>query len=156
MKLNNLIKNQQFIFMAMVLLGGFFSLWVVGDLSTPILTSIVLALLFRPMQVYFTKIGIPETKLLVPSMGSITHFPLLPESWKPCSSPRISCEGYFSLIISRIRVSARRSATVTGLLSGLSSKSKSARKYFWIKNRGWVREKKNIWVFGREISFFLV
>ena len=60
MKLNNLLKNQQFMFMAMVLLGGFFSLWVVGDLSTPILTSIVLALLFRPMQVYFTKIGVPE------------------------------------------------------------------------------------------------
>ena len=47
-------------FMAMILLGGFFSLWIVGDLSTPILTSIVLALLFRPMQVYFTKIGVPE------------------------------------------------------------------------------------------------
>lgn len=60
MKLNNLLKNQQFMFMAMILLGGFFSLWVVGDLSTPILTSIVLALLFRPMQVYFTKIGVPE------------------------------------------------------------------------------------------------
>ena len=60
MKLNNLLKNQQFMFMAMILLGGFFSLWVVGDLSTPILTSIVLALLFRPMQVYFTKIGFPE------------------------------------------------------------------------------------------------
>ena len=47
-------------FMALILSGGFFSLWVVGDLSTPILTSIVLALLFRPMQVYFTKIGVPE------------------------------------------------------------------------------------------------
>ena len=55
MKLINLIKNQQFMFMAMVLLGGFFSLWVVGELSTPILTSIVLALMFKPMQDYFTK-----------------------------------------------------------------------------------------------------
>ena len=60
MKFNNLLKNQQFMFMAMILLVGFFSLWVVGDLSTPILTSIVLALLFRPMQVYFTNIGVPE------------------------------------------------------------------------------------------------
>ena len=60
MKINNLIKNQQFMFLAIVLVTGFMSLWVVGDLSTPILTSIVLALLFRPMQVYFTKIGLPE------------------------------------------------------------------------------------------------
>ena len=60
MKINNLIKNQQFMFLAIVLVTGFMSLWVVGDLSTPILTSIVLALLFRPMQVYFTIIGLPE------------------------------------------------------------------------------------------------
>ena len=60
MKINNLLKNQQFMFLVTVILAGFISLWVVGDLSTPILASIVLALLFRPMQVYFIKIGIPE------------------------------------------------------------------------------------------------
>ena len=60
MKINNLLKNQQFMFLATVISAGFISLWVVGDLSTPILASIVLALLFRPMQVYFIKIGIPE------------------------------------------------------------------------------------------------
>ena len=60
MKLNNLFKNQQIMFLLSVLLGGFFGLWVLGDLSAPILTSIVLAFLFRPMHVYFTKIGIPE------------------------------------------------------------------------------------------------
>jgi predicted PurR-regulated permease PerM len=60
MKLNNLIKNQQIMFLVSVLLGGFFALWVLGDLSAPILTSIVLAFLFRPMHVYFTKIGVPE------------------------------------------------------------------------------------------------
>ena len=60
MRLNNLIKNQQIMFLVSVMLVGFFALWVVGDLSAPILTSIVLAFLFRPMHVYFTKIGIPE------------------------------------------------------------------------------------------------
>ena len=60
MKLNNLVKNQQIMFLLSVLLVGFFALWVLGDLSAPILTSIVLAFLFRPMHVYFTKIGIPR------------------------------------------------------------------------------------------------
>ena len=60
MRLNNLIQNQQIMFLVSVMLVGFFALWVVGDLSAPILTSIVLAFLFRPMHVYFTKIGIPE------------------------------------------------------------------------------------------------
>ena len=60
MKLNNLVKNQQVIFLMSVLLLGFLALWVMGNLSAPILTSIVLAFLFRPMHVYFTKIGIPE------------------------------------------------------------------------------------------------
>ena len=60
MKINNFFKNQQVMFLLSVLVGGFLALWVLGDLSAPILTSVVLAFLFRPMQVYFTKIGIPE------------------------------------------------------------------------------------------------
>ena len=60
MRLNNLLKNQQLTFLFTVLAVGFFSLWVVGDLSSFILTSIVLAFLFRPVHVYFTKIGIPK------------------------------------------------------------------------------------------------
>ncbi len=60
MRLNNLIKNQQLMFLLVVLFVGFSSLWVVGDLSTPILTSIVLAFLFRPLHIYFTNIGIPK------------------------------------------------------------------------------------------------
>ena len=60
MRLNNLLKNQQFIFLSTILAVGFFSLWVVGDLTSFILTSIVLAFLFRPIHVYFTKIGVPR------------------------------------------------------------------------------------------------
>ena len=33
MKLNNLVKNQQIMFLLSVLLVGFFALWVLGDLS---------------------------------------------------------------------------------------------------------------------------
>ena len=60
MRLINLFKSQQLMFLFTVLTIGFFSLWVVGDLSSFILTSIVLAFLFRPVHVYFTKIGIPK------------------------------------------------------------------------------------------------
>ena len=60
MRLNNLLKNQQLMFLASVLAFGFFSLWVLGDLASPILTSIVLAFLFRPLHVYLSKIGVPK------------------------------------------------------------------------------------------------
>ena len=60
MRLNNLLKNQQLMFLALVLAFGFFSLWVLGDLASPILTSIVLAFLFRPLHVYLSKIGVPK------------------------------------------------------------------------------------------------
>jgi len=60
MRLNNLLKNQQLMFLSTILAVGFFSLWVVGDLSSFILASIVLAFLFRPIHVYFTKIGLPK------------------------------------------------------------------------------------------------
>ena len=60
MRLNNLYKNQQLMFLTSVLAVGFFSLWVLGDLASPILTSIVLAFLFRPLHVYLTKIGVPK------------------------------------------------------------------------------------------------
>ena len=56
MRLNNLIKNQQFMFLFMVIAVGLFSLWVVGSLSSFILASIVLAFLFNPVHVYFSKI----------------------------------------------------------------------------------------------------
>jgi len=60
MRLNNLIKNQQFMFLFMIIAVGLFSLWVVGSLSSFILASIVLAFLFNPVHVYFTKIGVPK------------------------------------------------------------------------------------------------
>ena len=60
MRLNNILKNQQLMFLFTVLAVGSFALWVVGDLSSFILTSIVLAFLFRPVHVYFTKIGVPK------------------------------------------------------------------------------------------------
>ena len=60
MRLNNLIKNQQFMFLFMVIAVGLFSLWVVGSLSSFILASIVLAFLFNPVHVYFSKIGVPK------------------------------------------------------------------------------------------------
>jgi len=60
MRINSIIKNQQLIFLISIILSGFFALWVMGDLSSPILLSIVLAFLFRPVLVYLTQIGIPR------------------------------------------------------------------------------------------------
>ena len=60
MRINSLIKNQQLIFLVLIVAGGFFSLWVMGDLASPILLSIVLAFLFRPILIYLTQIGIPR------------------------------------------------------------------------------------------------
>lgn len=60
MKINSLVKNQQLMFLIAVIVFGFFSLWVIGDYSTPILLSIVLAFLFRPLLIYLVQIGLPR------------------------------------------------------------------------------------------------
>ena len=60
MRLNTLFKSQQLIFLVASLFFGLLTLWIFGDLASPILISIVLAVLFRPVNTYFTKIGIPR------------------------------------------------------------------------------------------------
>ena len=60
MKINSLIKNQQLMFLITVVAFGFFSLWVIGDYSSSILLSIVLAFLFRPLLIYLVQIGLPR------------------------------------------------------------------------------------------------
>ena len=60
MRLNNLIKNQQFMFLFMIIAVGSFLYGWLADLSSFILASIVLAFLFNPVHVYFTKIGVPK------------------------------------------------------------------------------------------------
>ena len=60
MRLNTLLKSQQLIFLVASLFFGLLTLWIFGDLASPILISIVLAVLFRPVNTYFTKIGIPR------------------------------------------------------------------------------------------------
>tara|TARA_B100001939_G_C16935465_1_gene615847 strand:+ start:1205 stop:2227 length:1023 start_codon:yes stop_codon:yes gene_type:complete len=60
MRLNNILKNQQLVFLITVLFLAFITLWVLGSLASPILLSIVLAFLFRPLHVYLMKIGVPK------------------------------------------------------------------------------------------------
>ena len=62
MRLNTLFKSQQLIFLVASLFFGLLTLWIFGDLASPILISIVLAVLFRPVNTYFTKIGIPRNR----------------------------------------------------------------------------------------------
>ena len=60
MRFNTLFKSQQLIFLVASLFFGLLTLWIFGDLASPILISIVLAVLFRPVNTYFTKICIPR------------------------------------------------------------------------------------------------
>src|SRR5690554_4544017 len=60
-------------------------------------------------------------KLGVPSMGSTTQSDPSGDPLVPYSSPRIPCSGYWRVISRRSRLSAARSASVTGLASSLVS-----------------------------------
>lgn len=60
MRFNTLFKSQQLIFLLTLISFGLITIWIFGDLASPILISIVLAVLFRPVNTYFTKIGIPR------------------------------------------------------------------------------------------------
>ena len=61
MKINSMFKNQQFIFLIAVVAAGLGTLWILGDLASPILLSIVLAFLFRPLLIYLVQIGVPRS-----------------------------------------------------------------------------------------------
>jgi predicted PurR-regulated permease PerM len=65
MKINSMFKNQQFIFLIAVVAAGLGTLWILGDLASPILLSIVLAFLFRPLLIYLVQIGVPRSVSVV-------------------------------------------------------------------------------------------
>ena len=65
MKINSIVKNQQFIFLIAVVAAGLGTLWILGDLASPILLSIVLAFLFRPLFIYLVQIGVPRSVSVV-------------------------------------------------------------------------------------------
>ena len=71
------------------------------------------------------KSGTPATKLLVPSMGSISQTYSASSRSGANSSPRIPCSGNRSPIFCRRSSSASRSARVTGEASALNSVARS-------------------------------
>ena len=71
------------------------------------------------------QIGRPRTKFLVPSMGSTTHCRPVRIASPPNSSPRTSSSGNTAARRSRIICSQARSASETGVRSGLASTSRS-------------------------------
>src|SRR5579872_1992847 len=73
--------------------------------------------------------GNPWAKFVVPSNGSTYQRYSLPESLKPSSSPKISCEGHSAPMRSRIKASDLRSATVTRSASPLYSTATWRLKY---------------------------
>ena len=74
------------------------------------------------------KVGSPEMKALVPSMGSSTQTYSASGRSAPYSSPTMPSCGRRAAISSRMADSAARSATVTGLASAFDSTSRRWRK----------------------------
>ena len=69
--------------------------------------------------------GTPRTKFLVPSIGSITHCRPAKAVVPPNSSPSTGSSGRRCASVSRSAVSTERSASVTGVRSGLVSTLRS-------------------------------
>ena len=81
MRINSIFKNQQLLFISFLILGTLAALWILGDLASPILLSIVLVFLFRPVLIYLTQIGIPRKIGVIITffiiLGTVTAFFLI-------------------------------------------------------------------------------
>ena len=90
-----------------------------GELATPTTTSCVPSAPTSTSAIKQAQVGTPRIKFFVPSIGSIIQYRFAPVMSLPNSSPNKPSLGRCVARASRIAVSTARSASVTGVLSGL-------------------------------------